>query len=475
MHERSNVRIVCKSKQFITRKKGYQQSRKRNGMIGLLVFFCFCFFINGTTQLKSNSIRTDSLTALSLSQCIEYALKNQPNLQRTFINQEVARATNAINLSGRLPQIGVTANITHYLQLPAALVNNGGNINAAKSGVLNTSIPGLGITQSIFSPGLQYAAKVAPLYEKQSRQITDSTKIELVAGVSKTYYGLLLTLQQINVLREDTLRLGQNVRDTYHQYIGGIVDETDYEEAMITLNNSVAQLKQTNENVIPQYAVLKQLMGYTPDKQFNISFDSTQMYKDILVDTTEILQVDKRIEFKQLAIAKDLQHQLTQYYHQAAWPTLSAFYNYNHEFANNQLPQLFNYSYPYSLLGVTLSVPVFTGFARVQGLRRSELQEKQLGWSEVDLRSAIYSEYTAALANYKSNLYNLNILKDNEALAKRVYFVVTLQYKQGIVAYLNVITAESNLITAEIGHLNALFQVLSSKIDLEKAMGNITY
>jgi outer membrane protein TolC len=48
-----------------------------------------------------------------------------------------------------------------------------------------------------------------------------------------------------------------------------------------------------------------------------------------------------------------------------------------------------------------------------------------------------------------------------------------LQYQQGIVAYLNVITAESNLISSEIGYLNALFQLLSSKIDLEKSMGSI--
>jgi multidrug efflux system outer membrane protein len=66
-------------------------------------------------------------------------------------------------------------------------------------------------------------------------------------------------------------------------------------------------------------------------------------------------------------------------------------------------------------------------------------------------------------------------MKDNENLARKVYFIVDLQYKQGVVAYLNVITAESNLITAEIGYTNALFQLLSSKIDLERAMGIVPH
>jgi len=60
-------------------------------------------------------------------------------------------------------------------------------------------------------------------------------------------------------------------------------------------------------------------------------------------------------------------------------------------------------------------------------------------------------------------------------MAQRVYYVVELQYKQGIVAYLNVITAQSNLIASETSYINALFQTLSSKIDLEKSMGDIRY
>ena len=103
-------------------------------------------------------------------------------------------------------------------------------------------------------------------------------------------------------------------------------------------------------------------------------------------------------------------------------------------------------------------------------LFRSDL----LDWNEVELKSQIWTDHTTAMANYKSNLYNLGVSKQNTDLAKETYGIVNLQYLQGVVPYLNVITAETNLITSELTYETSLFQVLSSKIDLEKAMGIIT-
>ena len=111
----------------------------------------------------------------------------------------------------------------------------------------------------------------------------------------------------------------------------------------------------------------------------------------------------------------------------------------------------------------------------MENIHKSKLQEQDIDWAEIGLKSEIYSEYTTTLANYRSNRYNWYLLKENEMRAKNVYNIILLQYQQGIVPYLNLIVAESNLITAEIGYSNALFQLLFSKIDLEKAIGIIPY
>src|ERR1700761_4279337 len=199
------------------------------------LFLSICTFCISIAVHSQPSQRPD--TVLALDQCVAFALKHQPFINQALLNQAIVKATNAINTAGWLPQVNVAGNLTHYNSLPTSFINNNGTVVTQRTGVVNTFTPTLSVTQTIFNPALLYAVQAAPDYNKQAEQITDSTKIEIIAAVSKTFYSLLLTLEQINVLKQDTARLNKNVSDTYYQYKGGIVDETDYDEAVISLNN----------------------------------------------------------------------------------------------------------------------------------------------------------------------------------------------------------------------------------------------
>src|SRR5262249_11121674 len=123
--------------------------------------------------------------ALTLDQCIDYALQHQPALNQSLINIQIAKATNAINLAGWLPQANISGNLTHYLTLPTNFINTSSGQQQQRTGVVNTFVPVLSVTQTIFNPALLYAANSAHLYVEQAELITDSTKINIVAGVSK--------------------------------------------------------------------------------------------------------------------------------------------------------------------------------------------------------------------------------------------------------------------------------------------------
>ena len=76
---------------------------------------------------------------------------------------------------------------------------------------------------------------------------------------------------------------------------------------------------------------------------------------------------------------------------------------------------------------------------------------------------------------YKSNLNNYYVQRDNLSLARDVFNTIELQYRNGVKAYLDLITSETDLRTAQVNYSDALYQVLSSKLDVEKALGTIKF
>jgi len=427
-----------------------------------------------TDTLLDSTPDTTTVQSLTLQECISYAAVHQPAVKQSYIDESIARTNNAIAFADWLPQVSGTANLQHYFQLPTAFIPINGIKQPIASGVFNTSTPSINASQTIFNTDVLLATRASRLNTLFARQGTANTKIAMVADVSKAFYDLLLTLQQINVLKEDTARLSKNQQDTYHQYVSGIVDKVDYKQASISLNNSVAQLKSASESINAKYATLKQLMGYPQTKEFTVVYDTAQMLQEAYFDTSEALNYEKRIEYQQLETVRRLARETTAYYQLGFIPSLSVFYNYNQQYANDKFADLYKEAYPYSLFGVNLSVPLFTGFKRLENIHKAHLQEVRDDWDVINVKLQIYSEYKQALAGYKSNYYSLVAQRENVKMAKEVYDIVHLQYREGIKTYLNVITAESDLINSEINYLNALFQLLSSKIDLEKAMGDIT-
>ena len=72
---------------------------------------------NNSNIPTSNTVPINTSSYFTLQQCIDYALLNQPGLNKTLIDIDIAKTTNAINLSGWLPQITAGGNLLHCLQL----------------------------------------------------------------------------------------------------------------------------------------------------------------------------------------------------------------------------------------------------------------------------------------------------------------------------------------------------------------------
>jgi outer membrane protein TolC len=425
-----------------------------------------------TPKAFSSSTPPDSLLqGATLQNCVQYALIHQPLIKQSRLNEEITGYQIRSKLADWFPQLNFNYNFQHNYLLPSSIIQG----NAVKLGLNNTSSGQFSLSQTIFNRDVLLAASTAGEVRNQSRQISVNNKINVVINVSKAFYAVLFSQQQNNLLDEDIIRLKQSSEYAYNQYKGGVVDKTDYERAVIALNNAEAEKKQNEELLQASYANLKNQMGYPANDDLSLSYNITTMENEVFIDTTQPLNYDKRIEYKLLRTQYHLDEANLKYYEWSFIPSLNAFAEYNFNYQNNDLPKLYNQNYPNSYIGLQLSFPIFQGGKRIQEIGQAKLELEYSGYDIISLKNSINAEYVQAMANYKSNLNNYDVMKKNLELAKDVYNTIELQYKSGIKTYLDVITAETDLRTTEVNLINSLYQTLSSKLDVQKALGAIQY
>lgn len=417
-------------------------------------------------------ISSDSLLEkATLQNCVQYALRHQPLMKQSRLNEEITGYQIRSKLADWFPQLNFNFNLQHNYLLPTSNFQG----NTIKVGLNNTSSGQFSLTQTIFNRDVLLAASTAGEVRNQAKQISVNNKINVVVNVSKAFYAVLFSQQQNNLLDEDIIRLKQSYEDAYNQYKGGVVDKTDYEQAEIALNNAEAEKKQNEELLKANYANLKDQMGYPADGDLSLLYNITTMENEVSIDTSQALNYDKRIEYKLLQTQYHLDQANLKYYEWSFLPSLNAFAEYNFNYQNNDLPKLYNQNYPNSYVGLQLSFPIFQGGKRIQEIGQAKLELERSGYDIVSLKNSMNAQYVQSMSNYKSNLNNYVVMKKNLELAKDVYNTIELQYKSGVKTYLDVITAESNLRTTEVNLINALYQTLSSKLDVQKALGTIQY
>lgn len=421
--------------------------------------------------IKAQTQQDSTLQGATLQQCIDYALKNQPQVKQSLIDEEIGERDINSALSGWLPQITGTGSLNSNIKRQVMFFGG----ETVTVGSKYTSVLGAQANQQILNAGLIQASKTAKWYRLQYKQNTENNRISAVVEVSKAFYDILTSQEQLKITDENISRLQKQLKDAYAQYEGGLVDKTDYKRAQISLSNSLADKKRITELLKYKYSYLKQLMGYPAEKDISLSFNNTNMETEASIDTTQQLNYQNRVEFRQVETQRRLQGINTSYNKLAYLPSLSANINYNWNYLNNNFSDLYNDHFPSSVAGLTLSIPIFQGTYRTQQIRKSQLQERRLDLDLLNTKNQIYSQYEAALATYKANLNDWRTAQQNVELSSEVYNTIKLQYNEGIKTYLELMTAETDLRTSQVTYLNALYSLLSSKLDLQQALGTITF
>ncbi len=446
--------------------------KSRNFLITMLLWIPL--LLPGSVSAQSIVKAEQPLTNATLQQCIDYALSNRPEVKQSVLDEEIADRDIKSALSGWLPQINASGSFNHNLKQQTQVLTTNGVSSFLTFGAKNTSSLVLQADQQFLNAGLIQASKSAKYFRQQYRQNTEANRINTVVEVSKAYYDILTSNEQLNIINENIARLQKQLKDASAQYEAGLVDKTDFQRAQISLSNSLADKKRTEELVKYKYAYLKELIGYQGKENFTLSFTAADMENDVLIDTTQMLDYQNRVEFRLLETQRQLQSINTSYNKWSYLPTLSGFYNYGFNYQSQQIDNLYDRNFPSSLIGLRLTLPIFQGGRRTHEIKKSQLQEQRVDLDLENVKNQINSQYEAAIATYKANLNDLRTNKENVEISRSVYNTIKLQYDEGIKTYLDLMTSETDLRTAQLNYLNSLYSLLASKLDVKQALGTIT-
>jgi outer membrane protein TolC len=411
------------------------------------------------------------LQQATLQNVVQYALKRQPAVQQSLIDEKTTDLQIKSKLADWYPQVNFNYLYQHNFQVQTSVIGG----NPVRLGVNNTSSFQFTASQTIFNRDVLLANRTKGSVLQQSKQQTENRKINVVVNVSKAFYDVLATEQQVKVADANITRLERSLKDSRDRYDAGIVDKTDYKRATIALNNAKASRK-TNEEVLKaKKEYLKALMNYPETAAINILYDSTALEQEITLDTLQVIDYAKRIEYQLLSTQRKLLEANLKYNKWSYLPALSANGAYNLNFLNNDFGKLYNTSFPNSYAGLTLAFPIFQGGKRKYEIQQAEWALKRTDLDMIGLKNEVNAEYNAAMVGYKASLANYQAVKENVLLAQEVYDVIQLQYRSGIKTYLEVIASETDLRTAQINYFNTLYDVLSSKIDVQKSLGEIKF
>jgi len=422
--------------------------------------------------------------ALSLKDCIRYALQHSPTVQNSYLDYQLARQKIAEVRAAGLPQLTGNASLRYFIEIPTSLVPGEffgaprGTFIPVRFGVpynLELSVTG---TQLLFDGtyfvGLQAARAVKELtYRSYQRSRT-----ETVAAVTKAYYTALVSQERLRLLSENLKQL-ELVRDqTRGLYENGFVEKLDLDRVEVSLNNLRTEQTRAAELAGLAYLTLKLQMGMPLETP--ISLTDTLAPEELLTllpDTLTPSEFDptRRWEYQILLQQRRALELNLRRYQVSYLPSLVAVGN----LATQAQRKEFDFFdtrkswFPIAFVGAQLQVPIFDGLRRASQISQARLELQKNQNDLFQLRQSLTLEAENARRQLLNAVRAVQIQRRNLTLAEEVLRTAQRKNQLGAGSNLELLQAQTSYEQAQTHYTTALLEAYLAYVDWQKALGTL--
>lgn len=434
---------------------------------------------------------------LSLDQCITIALDQNPTIKVANMEMERVDYSKKETLSQLLPNVSFGGSYNRTLAKQVAYMNIGsfggfgGGLSddsddaasrassgssgrqGIKMGLDNSYSVGFSASMPLIAPQLWASLKLSDSQILQTVETARQSKLQLINSVKNAYYSLLLAEDSRRVIQESYDNALVTHEIYQKKFSVGAASEYDVLRTSVAVKNIEPELAQADIAIKQARLQLTILLGFDSTHALTASsqlkeYEET-MYEQALLNTDRSINSNSQLRLLELQ-TNTLKHSL-EVQKASLYPTLALSANYNWTSSNNGTPFSHLLWSPYSMIGVTLNVPLFTGGQRYYAIKQAQVQVNEMKWQKENLERSLNMQVDLAIDNVNVNVKQIASNSESVSQAEKAHQIMERSFEIGAASYLDLRDSELALTRARLAYYQSIYNFLVANSDLELLLG----
>ena len=386
-----------------------------------------------------------------LQDCIELGLKNNTNLEIARLKVEQAEATLQTSKLSLFPSVSFSAQ-----------ANTGSNIN----GLSYTLAPSMSWEIDAFRR-MNNSKKGAEAALAATEAYRQAVQTQLIATIADSYYTLLMLDEQLDISKRTLKTWEENIRTLSALKRAGKTNEAAVLQAKANKVNVEGSILTLEKQIVEQENSLSALLGIVP-QEFERGTLENQMFPDTLLTGLPLSSLVNRPDVRQAEYKLVEAYYATNVARSYFYPTITLSGNGGWSGATGNIDNPGDWIY--NIVG-GLVQPIFNQGKNKARLKISESQRQE---ALVNFKQTLLdagTEANNALVSWQTARKRLDSDKLQIMYLKGAVFNTQLLMKNGQATYIEVLTAQKNLLQAELTETNDKYIEIQSVITLYHALG----
>ena len=299
------------------------------------------------------------------------------------------------------------------------------------------------------------------------------SRLGTVASVKQAFYGILFAKEAYKVYNSVYENAVENFRLTEMRYNAAKASELDLTRAKANVAAAIPNLYNAENSVELALWQLKAVMGVDLDRNIDIAGTleeyAGQMFSDIAEG--ERASLDGNSQLRQLAQQAEMLSRQIRMQQYAYLPTLALTFSYSYLTQSD----IFNLSqwkwFPSSTVGLSLSIPIFSGGQRYHAIKQTRVQADELDLQRENAERQLRIGIRQSLGTMDTAMRTYDASKEALTSAEKAYDIAVKSYQLGKSTLTDLNNTELVLTQSKLAVSQAIYNFVIAKAGLEQTLG----